>query len=207
MIKSKRRFYYLIGCGSTLFFLAIAVWIGICLLNRPPYLMPDTTRFETGDIFFSVGDSWESVAVRALSGTRSLEVADSTPSHCGIVIRNDDGVKLVHASTVAKKIVMETTEEYLRNNGSYCIYTRKAPCRVDTLAIRKTVEALVSKGVPFDFKFNHTTPDALYCTEMVVNVFEANNYFCFSKLRKHSYMYPVDLLTLIALQEESSKKH
>ena len=40
MIKSKRRFYYLIGCGSTLFFLAIAVWIGICLLNRPPYLMP-----------------------------------------------------------------------------------------------------------------------------------------------------------------------
>lgn len=103
MIKSKRRFYYLIGCGSTLFFLAIAVWIGICLLNRPPYLMPDTTRFETGDIFFSVGDSWESVAVRALSGTRSLEVADSTPSHCGIVIRNDDGVKLVHASTVAKR--------------------------------------------------------------------------------------------------------
>ena len=102
---------------------------------------------------------------------------------------------------------METTEEYLRNNGSYCIYTKKAPCRVDTLAIRKTVEALVSKGVPFDFKFDHTTPDALYCTEMVVSVFEANNYFCFSKLRKHSYMYPVDLLTLIALQEESSKKH
>lgn len=90
--------------------------------------MPDTTMFRTGDIFFSVGDSWESVAVRALSGSTSFEVADSTPSHCGMVIRFADGVKLAHASTVAKKIVLETPEEYLRNNGSYCIYARKAPC-------------------------------------------------------------------------------
>lgn len=207
MIKSKRRFYYLIGCGSTLFFLVVATWIGICLINRPPYLMPDTTKFETGDIFFSVGDSWESVAVRALSGTRSLEVADSTPSHCGIVIRHGDEVMLAHASTGVKKIVMETPEEYLRNNGSYCIYARKAPCRVDTLAIRKTVEALVSKGVPFDFKFDHTTPDALYCTEMVISVFEANKYFCFSKLRKHSYIYPDDLLAIISRRTETSKKN
>ena len=37
---------------------------------------------------------------------------------------------------------------------------------------------------------------ALYCTEMVVSVFEANKCFCFSKLRKQNYMYPNDLLKI-----------
>lgn len=127
MILSDRRFLGLMGWGCALFLLLVAGWVGVCLVNRPPYLMPDTTSFDTGDIFFSVGDSWESVAVRALSGTSSWEVTDSTPSHCGIVVRDARGVRLAHASTAAGKIVVETPEEYLRNNGSYCIYAVKPP--------------------------------------------------------------------------------
>lgn len=196
MDKKKRSYLRIIGWGCTFVFLFLFVWIGIVWLNRPAYIEPDTSTFETGDVFFSVGDSWESVAVRTLSGSLSLEVADSTPSHCGIVVRYAEGVKLAHASTVKKKIVLETPEEYLRNNGSYCIYTRKAPCTVDTLAIRQSVETLVKNRVPFDFNFDHSTSKALYCTEMVVRVFEQNNCFCFSKLRHNSYMYPNDLLKL-----------
>lgn len=147
MDKKKRSYLRIIGCGCTFVFLFLIVWIGIVWLNRPAYIEPDTSTFETGDVFFSVGDSWESVAVRTLSGSLSLEVADSTPSHCGIVVRYAEGVKLAHASTVKKKIVLETPEEYLRNNGSYCIYTRKAPCMVDTLAIRQSVETLVKNKV------------------------------------------------------------
>ena len=196
MNKNIKRFLCITTWGCAFIFLLVSVWICVCWLKRPPYLMPDTTMFRTGDIFFSVGDSWESVAVRALSGSTSFEVADSTPSHCGLVIRYADGVKLAHASTTAKKIVLETPEEYLRNNGSYCIYARKASCTVDTLAIRQSVETLVRNCVPFDFKFDHTTPNALYCTEMVVSVFEANNCFCFSKLRKLNYMYPNNLLKI-----------
>lgn len=67
---------------------------------------------------------------------------------------------------------------------------------VDTLAIRQSVETLVKNRVPFDFNFDHSTSKALYCTEMVVRVFEQNNCFCFSKLRHNSYMYPNDLLKL-----------
>ena len=136
MILSDRRFLGLMGWGCALFLLLVAGWVDVCLVNRPPYLMPDTTSFDTGDIFFSVGDSWESVAVRALSGTSSWEVTDSTPSHCGIVVRDARGVRLAHASTAAGKIVVETPEEYLRNNGSYCIHAVKPPCPVSAEGIR-----------------------------------------------------------------------
>ena len=196
MSKKKRLYLRAIALVCTLVFLFSIVWIGIVWLNRPSYIEPDTSTFETGDIFFSVGDSWESVAVRTLSGAYTLEVADSTPSHCGIVVRCADGVKLAHASTTKKKIVLETPKEYLRNNGSYCIYVRKAPCAVDTLALRRSVERLIRNNVPFDFDFDHTTSTALYCTEMVVSVFEQSHCRCFSILRRNSYMYPNDLLKL-----------
>ena len=137
MNRITRRILHLVVWGCAFFVFAAAAWVGFCWLKRPPYLVPDTSAFATGDVFFSVGDAWESVAVRALSGCTSFEVCDSTPSHCGIVIRYADGVRLAHASTVAKKVVMETPEEYLRKNGSYCIYARKAPCAVDTARWRR----------------------------------------------------------------------
>ena len=197
MIPSIRRILHLIGWGCAFVFMLAAIRIGVCLANRPPYLMPDTSGFDTGDIFFSVGDSWESVAVRALSGTSSWEVTDSTPSHCGIVIRDAHGVRLAHASTAAGKIVIETPDEYLRNNGSYCIYAVKPPCPVSAESVRQTVDSLVTEGVTFDFDFDHTTPDALYCTEMVVTVMESCSCTRLSKLRQHSYIYPNDLLQTI----------
>ncbi len=198
MNRITRRILHLVVWGCAFFVFATAAWVGFCWLKRPPYLVPDTSAFATGDVFFSVGDAWESVAVRALSGYTSFEVCDSTPSHCGIVIRYADGVRLAHASTVAKKVVMETPEEYLRKNGSYCIYARKAPCAVDTAAVRRTVETLVEQQVPFDFNFDHSSAKALYCTEFVVHVLEQNNCFCFSRLRKRNYMYPNDVLKIIS---------
>lgn len=198
MNRITRRILHLVVWGCAFFVFAAAAWVGFCWLKRPPYFVPDTSAFATGDVFFSVGDAWESVAVRALSGCTSFEVCDSTPSHCGIVIRYADGVRLAHASTVAKKVVMETPEEYLRKNGSYCIYARKAPCAVDTAAVRRTVEALVEQQVPFDFNFDHSSAKALYCTEFVVHVLEQNNCFCFSRLRKRNYMYPNDVLKIIS---------
>lgn len=93
--------------------------------------------------------------------------------------------------------MVETPEEYLRNNGSYCIYAVKPPCPVSEEGIRQTIDSLVAHGVKFDFDFDHTTPDALYCTEMVVTVFEANSCSAFSSLRQQSYIYPNDLLLRI----------
>lgn len=196
MAEKKRRLFLISSGALALFLLAIIIWISIVILLRPTYRIPDTSDWHTGDIFFSVGDSWESIAVRSLTGAKNFEVSDSTPSHCGIIIRNTDGVKLVHASTVAKKIVAETPEEYLINNGSYCLYARRVNQAPDSAAVLQTVDSLVINGVPFDFDFNHNDSKSLYCTEMVVTVFERNGLTRFSPLREQSYIYPEDLLKL-----------
>lgn len=196
MAEKKRRLFLISGGVIALFFSAIIAWIYLVARTRPAYVMPDTSGWKTGDIFFSVGDSWESVAVRSISGAKNFEVSDSTPSHCGIIVRDGDIVKLVHASTTAKKVVAETPREYLSNNGSYCLYARGVSPEPDGVEIRRTTDSLIANSVPFDFDFNHRESNSLYCTEMVITVFERNGNLRFSPLRKQNYIYPEDLLKL-----------
>ena len=123
MDKKKRSYLRIIGWGCTFVFLFLIVWIGIVWLNRPAYIEPDTSTFETGDVFFSVGDSWESVAVRTLSGSLSLEVADSTPSHCGIVVRYAEGVCFITGAVfyaVRKRRFLHTVFHFFVLAGSVC---------------------------------------------------------------------------------------
>lgn len=166
------------------------------LLSRLAYRMPDTTGWDTGDIFFSVGNSWESAAVRALTGAKYFEIADSTPSHCGMILRDADKVLLVHASTAAKSIVAETPEEYLKNNGSYCLFAVRPRPALNSIVLRHTLDSLIVQRVLFDFDFNHEDSSSLYCTEMVIRVFELNGQYAFSVLRNQAYIYPEDLLNL-----------
>lgn len=198
MTKKQRHVLTVSLVALALFLLTtILVWVSFVALSRPSYQVPDTSEWQTGDIFFSVGDSWKSVAVRSLSGMVNIELSDSTPSHCGIIIRNEEGdIKLVHASTTAKTVVSETLDEYLANNGAYRLFVKKAHNTPDAIAIRKTADSLISCNVPFDFDFNHKESRSLYCTEMVITIFELNGDSCLSSLREQRYIYPSDLLNL-----------
>lgn len=91
---------------------------------------------------------------------------------------------------------METPEEYLKNNGSYCLYVRKSPCAPNSVILRQTVDSLLSKGIPFDFDFDHSSSQALYCTEMVVRISEICGSTYFSELRNKDYIYPQDILKM-----------
>lgn len=171
-----------------------AIWICVVVSRIPSYVEPDSSDWHTGDVFFSVGDSWKSVAVRSLSGAKNLGLSETTPSHCGIVVVDSGRVMLVHESTSAKRIVMETPEEYLHNNGSYCLYARRSPCIRDSVRVVHVIDSLMRKGVPFDFDFDHSDDSSLYCTEMVIRVFELSGCMDLSDLRKVGYIYPEDLL-------------
>ncbi len=194
MDNKHRRLFKFIGVGGASLFLVVVAWLLTVWLIRPDYIAPDTGDWRTGDIFFSVGDSWESVAVRSLTGALNFELSDSTPSHCGLVVRDSATVRLVHASTSAQTLVSESPEEYLKKNGSYCIYVSPDPCAIDTTQLRHIVDSLLEAKIPFDFEFDHSDPKALYCTEMVVTVHELAGKDCFSDLRRNDYIYPEDLL-------------
>lgn len=197
-MAKKKKLLLIAGGGIAILFLAIVVWV--ILLSRPSYQMPDTAEWKTGDIFFSVGDSWKSVAVRALTGAKRFEVSDSTPSHCGMVVKDVAGIKLVHASTVAKSVVVETIEEYLKNNGSYCLYVMPRSFPLDTVRLKSDIDSILRIPVPFDFEFNHSDSKSLYCTELVVTLHELNGCDSLTQLRTKHYIYPQDILNMLNLK-------
>lgn len=182
---------------SILFILILLLWLVTYLINRQEYRKPDTSGWQTGYLFFSVGDSWKSNAVRTMTGTKYGALSDSTPSHCGIVLMNPEGPLLVHESTDEGKVVAETPEQYLKKNGAYCVYAVPVPYNIDTVMLRKDVEQMLRAGVPFDYDFNHRESSKLYCTEFVVTVLEKNGVTEVSKLRELKYIYPADLLHLL----------
>lgn len=194
MSRKTRHLLRAFGIGSALLLFVLAVWILTVWIKRPDHLSPETSGWHTGDIFFSVGDSWESVAVRSLTGALNFELSDSTPSHCGFIIRDSCDITLVHESTLEKKIVRESPEEYLKKNGSYCLYSASPPFIVDSTVLILTLDSLFCAQVPFDFQFDHSDSRSLYCTEMVVMALELTGDSSFSDLRERSYIYPGDLL-------------
>lgn len=184
------------GISAFLMLILLTV-IGMAVFNRPEPSRPDTADWQTGMVFFSVGDSWESAAVRSITGLLNVAVSDSTPSHCGIVVRDDRGVLLVHASTTSGHVVAETPDEYIEKNGSYCLYVKSMPFQLDTLKLRSDIDSMLKVPVAFDFNFDHSDGKSLYCTELVVTLHELNGCNSFSSLREKNYIYPQDVLNVL----------
>lgn len=193
--KIRKPIFRILAGIAVFFFVIILIVVGIAIFHRPKPTQPDTSDWQTGMVFFSVGDSWESAAVRSLSGILNKSLADSTPSHCGIILRDDErGTLLVHASTTAGHVVMETPEEYIEKNGSYCLYVKSRPFRLDTLKLKSDIDSLLRLPVPFDYEFNHSDNKSLYCTELVVTLHELNGCNSLSPLREKHFIYPQDIL-------------
>lgn len=172
---------------------AIAAAVIYVVCTTPRHSEPDTRRWQTGYIFFSVGDSWKSYAVRGLTRARGEALTDSTPSHCGMVVMDGLRPLLVHESTSEGHIVAESPREYFEKNGSRCIYALPAPGAVDTLRLKADISAMLGARTPFDFDFNHSDSSALYCSELVVALLERNGNHTLSSLRGRKFIYPQDI--------------
>lgn len=193
----KSIFRFIAGISAFLIIILIFV-IGAAIFFRPKPSHPDTSDWQTGMVFFSVGDSWESAAVRSITSIFHHTISDSTPSHCGMVIMDRNGPLLVHASTIAGHVVAETPSEYIEKNGSYCLYVKSKPLNLDTLKLISDVDSLLKIPVPFDFDFNHADSRSLYCTELVVTLHELNGCRSLSSLRENPHIYPQDLLNILS---------
>ena len=88
---------------------AIAAAVIYVVCTTPRHSEPDTRGWQTGYIFFSVGDSWKSYAVRGLTRARGEALTDSTPSHCGMVVMDGLRPLLVHESTSEGHIAVSYT--------------------------------------------------------------------------------------------------
>lgn len=198
MHNKLRRPIFRIIAGISAFLVIFLLIVAVkAIFFRPKASLPDTSDWQTGMVFFSVGDSWESAAVRTITGVLNLAVTDSTPSHCGIVLMDEKGPLLVHASTVAGHLVAETPSEYVEKNGSFCIYVKPQPFKLDTFKLKSDIDSLLKHPVQFDFKFDHSDARTLYCTEFVVLLHELNGCRSLSSLRDKHYIYPQDILNIL----------
>lgn len=156
--------------------------------SRKPYETPDTRGWQTGDIFFSSGNSWRSLFVRWLGG----ESADRV-THCGFIVIEDGKPRLVHMSTDKEAITMEDVDDYGRLNDCYKITAWRLTVPLDTVALRRNLMNLIEQGKRFDNNYNHSDSDEYYCTELVIRELERLGIDVFDPLLDQSYVYPSDL--------------
>lgn len=186
--RTRRRVLRVVG-GFVVFITAVLATFFIAVqCSRKPYTSPDTTGWQTGDIFFSSGNSWRSLCVRLLGGESTDEV-----THCGFVVIEDGKPRLVHMSTDKDAITMEDVDDYGKLNDCYKITARRLTVPVDTVALRRNLMKLIEDGKGFDNDFDHTDSDKYYCTELIIRVLEHQGIYVFDPLLDKDFVYPADL--------------
>lgn len=153
--------------------------------NHEEYRAPDTSAWQTGDIFFSSGDSWKSDLVRLFGGENEHET-----SHCGFVLMVNGHPHLVHMSTDKGEIVLEGVEEYGRLNDATSVRAMRLRQSVDTVALRGNLERLLAEHKEFDNSFDHSDTASYYCSELVVREMQRIGCRLFDPLLKESVIYP-----------------
>lgn len=141
------------GCGET--------------LSIPP--IPHET-LRNGDLAFRRGIGYASDAV-VIAGSGKY-------SHVGIIIKTDKGWSVVHAvpderpdGETVDRIKCEPIADFFAPNRAIRGEIIRIACP-DSTAGKAAAIALTKTGTPFDHDYDLNDSTALYCTELVRNVFQ-----------------------------------
>ena len=172
-----RRVLKRIGVGLLLFLLAYAAFFAVQTLRPRDIAGPLPDGLLPGDVVLMRSHTWRAEAVRLIDG---VPYRDGF-SHVGLVHdRLDDGTyRLVHAVPGADGTVrLEPWPFIARGGGS----SEAAVYRATGLseAARERLKALqadaATRAVPFDGGFDHHDDTALYCTELVTDLYAKAGY-------------------------------
>lgn len=159
--------------------------------KRQPYEIPSTKGWQTGDVFFSVGNSWKSEFVR-FAGGNSKDV-----SHCGIVLMAGSKAMLIHMSTEQGHIVCESPEDYGRINDASRIIIRRPRTIPDTSMLKIRLNSLLAERKPFDFKFDVQDDSKYYCSELIVKQVFQDSSREYKTLIRKEFVYPQDIYNIL----------
>lgn len=127
----------------------------------------DTSLLRTGDIIFRRGNS-------LLSQYVSSQDPGSSFTHSGIMLINKHGAFVVHITTgeppeMLDKARVEPLQSFLstRKASAAGVYRLHSNRTYLAQAAAQRALAFVEKGVVFDIDFDHSSPNQLYCTELV----------------------------------------
>lgn len=118
---------------------------------------------KTGDLVFRNEDSFLSKVFRSFD--------NSEYSHVGVVDVVDGYVYILHSefSDMDDGLKYESIDSFLSNAVSYMVLRLK---NSEGINFKENIKNLLEKSPRFDFGFDYINRDKLYCTELVVDVYE-----------------------------------
>lgn len=172
-----RRALKRIGAGLLLILLAYAVFFAVQTLRPRTIAGPLPDGLLPGDVVLMRSHTWRAEAVRLIDG---VPYRDGF-SHVGLVHdRLDDGTyRLVHAVPGADGTVrLEPWPSIAQGGGSSEAVVYRASGLSDTARAQlKALQAdTAARAVPFDGSFDHHDDTALYCTELVTDLYAKAGY-------------------------------
>ncbi len=172
-----RRALKRIGAGLLLILLAYAVFFAVQTLRPRTIAGPLPDGLLPGDLVLMRSHTWRAEAVRLIDG---VPYRDGF-SHVGLVHdRLDDGTyRLVHAVPGADGTVrLEPWPSIAQGGGSSEAVVYRASGLSDTARAQlKALQAdTAARAVPFDGSFDHHDDTALYCTELVTDLYAKAGY-------------------------------
>lgn len=141
----------------------------------------DFSALQSGDIILKHGRGW--VSRRIVQILHEKEKI----SHCGLVIRQKDSLFIIHsvAREVSGSDGVQTIslKKFIRDTapGSLRAVRLKAPADTRRKMAEEALKYL-SRKTPFDYDYDYTSDDKIYCSELVYRVvLNASGEDCFRK--------------------------
>lgn len=125
-----------------------------------------------GDLVLRRGRSVESFAVYALDKNRDY-------SHIGIVVIENDTPFIIHVVPDKPDLVRkESPAVFLSNENASHFKIIRSDFPSDRLkAVAETALSFYKKQLVFDNKYDLSTDDELYCSELIIKAFEKNKIY------------------------------
>lgn len=164
--------WYLLLTASLLFF--------ACSCRHPAAKGPDPEKMKTnylrirllsdsarsGDLIFRSGMDEVSRAAR------SFNRKDTSYSHCGLLMRENDSLFVYHALggsyNPSQRLMRQSLDSFCNPAENNAVAVYRYP--LDALVVeklRQTVKGYYDAGLPFDLFFNYQSDDKMYCAEFV----------------------------------------
>ncbi len=165
-------------------------------LNPTDYDAFDTelcNRLETGDWIFRKGYGWVSEVIQRYSQTGDLPL-----SHVGLIVRNRDSLNVVHAVSNREKgfngVVLQKLADFQKagvKNHTHIVRIQELTMS-QKRRIRKLSDTSRYQGVKFDPYWDWDKSDRLFCSELILNIFDEANVIDWDQLKLPQRDYYMD---------------
>jgi len=161
----------------------------------------DLKQFENLDIIVTSGQSVQSKVLNIMS------FSFESYTHVGIICKEKNRIFVLHSTTDGTKengIRYDDLQSFIDlSNVNYYKVLRSENIRKYALLINHEIEKYRTLKIPFDYDFDNTTKDKIYCSELVYDIYK-NNGIIISELDLYKPIHPkifVKLKELITIKE------